>query len=201
MFGLLLRSIQAYVRATFGMVVWARILRAASHPADGFEPMLPYDQVVLDDLISACAAELDRPAEVILEDVGTFLVADQQHNALRRLLRFGGANFEEFLHSLEELPDRGRLAFPGLDLPQVGITRIGHGQFRLTLTGGFPALFPVLAGAVRAMADDYGALVLIDAERAGGNPDGRVLTVQLLAETHGSGRRFDLSLAEAADGR
>jgi Haem-NO-binding len=201
MFGLLLRSIQAYVRATFGTAVWTRILRAAGQSSDGFEPMLPYDQAVLDDLIAACAAELARPVEVILEDVGTFLVADSQHNALRRLLRFGGANFEEFLHSLEELPDRGRLAFPGLDLPQVGVAALGQGQFCLSLTGGFAALFPVLAGTVRAMADDYGALVLIDGEPSGDGHDGRVLTVQLLAEAHGLGRSFELSMAEATDGR
>lgn len=201
MYGLLLRSIQAYLRGTFGPVVWCRVIRAAGQPSEGFEPMLPYDQPVLDAVIAACTGELDRSSEVILEDVGTFLVADHGHTSLRRLLRFGGANFEEFLQSLEELPDRGHLAFPGLNLPQVSVTTTGKGHYQLAFTGGFPALFPVAVGALRAMADDYGALVLIDADRetAGGN--GQLLTVQLLSDAHGVGRRFELSMAEAVDGR
>lgn len=201
MYGLLLRSIQTYIRATFGLVVWGRVLRAAGQPPEGFEPMLPYDQQVLDEVVAACATELNRSADVILEDVGTFLVANPDHNALRRLLRFGGANYEDFLYSLEELPDRGRLAFPGLDLPLVDLTNTGQGAFSLSFAGGFPSLYPVLVGALRAMADDYGALVLIDEDRQNAMVGNRVLTVQLLAEAHGAGRHFELALAEVGDGR
>nr|MCU0882643.1 heme NO-binding domain-containing protein [Hyphomonadaceae bacterium] len=83
MYGLLLRSIQSYVRATHGAVLWSRVLRLAGQPADGFEPMLPYAPDVLDQVVAACAAELGRPADVILEDVGTFLVTAAGHHPLR----------------------------------------------------------------------------------------------------------------------
>lgn len=194
MFGLLLRSIQAYLRGTFGPVVWARVLRAAGQPPEGFEPMLPYDARAVGRVLAAAAQELHRPAEAILEDVGTFLVADPGHRALRRLLRFGGAGFADFLHSLEELPDRARLALPGLRLPQVTLAEIGPGRVRLAVTGALPALLPVALGALRAMADDYGALVLIELEQ---EPGAAVLTVQLLEAAHGEGQRFAL----VADGR
>lgn len=199
MYGLLLRSIQTYLRATFGSAVWARALRAAGMPSEGFEPMLPYDQTTLDSVVSACSVELDRSPEVILEDVGTFLVAHPDNTALRRLLHFGGASFEEFLYSLEELPDRGRLALPGLDLPQVSLSNLGDGTFHLSFSGGFPSLFPVIVGALRAMADDYGALVLIDTESEASSASAFVLSVQLLAEAHGAGHQFEL--AEVANGR
>jgi hypothetical protein len=204
MFGLLLRSIQSYLRDTFGAAVWARVLRAAGQPPEGFEPMLPYDVAVLDRLLQACAVELQRPAEVMLEDVGTFLVADPAHGGLRRLLRFGGANFTDFLQSLEELPDRARLALPGLDLPEIRMMEIAPGTYKLLIGCPAQALFPVVLGTLRAMADDYGALVLIDAEAAppGGSAAGGVLTVQLLMAEHGSGRRFDLAqVAGARHGR
>ncbi len=194
MFGLLLRSIQAYLRGTFGPAVWARVLRAAGQPPEGFEPMLPYDARAVGRVLAAAAQELHRPAEAILEDVGTFLVADPGHRALRRLLRFGGAGFADFLHSLEELPDRARLALPGLRLPQVILAEIGPGRVRLAVTGALPALLPVALGALRAMADDYGALVLIELEQ---EPGAAVLTVQLLEAAHGEGQRFAL----VADGR
>lgn len=194
MFGLLLRSIQAYLRGTFGPAVWARVLRAAGQPPEGFEPMLPYDARAVGRVLAAAAQELHRPAEAILEDVGTFLVADPGHRALRRLLRFGGAGFADFLHSLEELPDRARLALPGLRLPQVTLAEIGPGRVRLAVTGALPALLPVALGALRAMADDYGALVLIELEQ---EPGAAVLNVQLLEAAHGEGQRFAL----VADGR
>ena len=208
MFGLLLRSIQSYLRDTFGAAVWSRILRATGQPPEGFEPMLPYDLPVLEHLLQVCSAELHRPVETMLEDVGTFLVADPEHRALRRLLRFGGANFTDFLHSLEELPDRARLALPELDLPQIRLMEIAPGTYKLLIGCRIQALFPMLLGALRAMADDYGALVLIDAEPAPGgggtaadSMGGGVLTVQLLMAEHGSGRRFDLAQAGARHGR
>lgn len=202
MFGLLLRSIQSYLRDTFGVAVWARVLRAAGQPPEGFEPMLRYDVTVLDRMLEACSAELRRPAEAMLEDVGTFLVANPAHGGVRRLLRFGGANFTDFLHSLEELPDRARLALPGLELPQIRLLEIAPGTYKLLIGCRIPALFPMVLGTLRAMADDYGALVLIDADAAPGGagnaetPDetaGGVLTVQLLEVEHGGGRRFDLA--------
>lgn len=197
MFGLLLRSIQAYLRGTFGPAVWARVLRAAGQPPEGFEPMLPYDARAVKRILAAAVQELNRPADAILEDVGTFLVADPGHRALRRLLRFGGAGFMDFLHSLEELPDRARLALPGLHLPQITLMQAAPGQVRLAVTGALPALLPVGLGALRAMADDYGALVLIDLERG---RDGATLTVQLLEPAHGEGQRFALAQEGAADG-
>lgn len=199
MHGLLLRSIQSYLRATFGADVWSRVLRLAEEPAEGFEPLLPYDAAVLDRVVAACAAELGRPAEVILEDLGTFLIADPEHSALRRLLRFGGATFVEFLHSLEELPDRGRLALPGLELPRIALEEGPAGLYRLTCETSCAALFPVAQGALRAMADDYGSLALLEIER---RPSATVavFSVQVLEAAHGAGRRFDLAAEVPADG-
>lgn len=201
MHGLLLRAIQAYIRATFGVAVWGRILQRAGQPPDGFEPMLPYGTAVLDGIIRSCSAELDRPEEVILEDLGTFLVADDSQGALRRLLRFGGSSFEEFLFSLEELPDRSRLALPYLDLPEVELEEVAPGLFRLSFSSSLPAFFPIAVGALRAMADDYGALVLIDPDMNGdGHKAGGNLTVQVLATTHGEGRSFELVAEGARNG-
>ncbi|MBK6467929.1 MAG: heme NO-binding domain-containing protein [Rhodobacter sp.] len=201
MYGLLLRSIQAYLRATFGAAVWGRVLRAAGQSPDGFEPMLPYDADAFQRVLAACSAELDRPVETMLEDVGTFLVADPGNQGLRRLLRFGGATFADFLHSLEELPDRARLALPDLELPQIGLTESAPGLFQLSCGCSFPALFPVALGVLRAMADDYGALVLIDPVPAAlANACGNGLSVQLLETAHGSGNRFDLSKGEVPYG-
>lgn len=202
MYGLLLRSIQAYLRATHGAAVWGRVLRRVDQPSDGFEPMLPYDPVVLDQVIAACVQELGRPSDVILEDVGTFLVTDPAHRAMRRLLRFGGATFEDFLLSLEEMPDRARLALQGVEFPRITVSEEGAGHYRLRYDCSIPALFPVALGTVRAMADDYGALVVIEAERTDCFHCAQGMMDVLVLETeHGLGRHFDLSHGGQGVGR
>ncbi len=43
---------------------------------------------------------------------------------MRRLLRFGGATFEDFLLSLDDLNDRVALALDILDMPTVAVEPI-----------------------------------------------------------------------------
>ncbi len=86
-------------------------------------------------------------------------MTNPRHQALRRLLRFGGSSFVEFLQSLEELPDRARLALQEVAFPRIDVAEIGPAHYRLHFDCQVPAIFPVALGAVRAMADDYGALV------------------------------------------
>lgn len=68
--------------------------------------MLTYEDSVTLDVLAALGVVLDRPQQDILEDIGTYLVSHPKVEPLRRLLRFGGPTFTEFLHSLDDLPAR-----------------------------------------------------------------------------------------------
>ena len=116
MFGLINRSLQCFLRDTYGQPVWDAILREARLDFGGFEAMLSYPDDVTDQVIAAAAVILHRPRETLLEDLGLYLVSDAAGTPLRRLLRFSGENFTDFLTSLEELPGRGRLILPELDV-------------------------------------------------------------------------------------
>ena len=78
--------------------------------------MLRYDPGMADRVAQVAAEVLGRSVETIWEDMGTYLVTNPEHEGVRRLLRFGGASFADFLHSLEEMPGRARLAMPDLEL-------------------------------------------------------------------------------------
>jgi hypothetical protein len=78
------------------------------------------------------------------------------------LLRFGGDTFEEFLVSLEELPDRARLAMPELEMPEITLEPRAGAASRIAARWPVPGIAPLLIGALRAMADDYGALVYME---------------------------------------
>lgn len=184
MHGLINRSIQSFLRDTYGAAAWAQIAEDAGLPAEGFEPMLQYDNAVTDDLLDAAARRLAKPRDALLEDLGIFLVSLEP---LRRLLRFGGVDYVDFLQSLDDLPERAHLAVPELDLPDLRTVPSGQGRYRLTCHGRH-GYAPVFAGVLRAMADDYGALALIDAE------DGaEAVGIELLQARFAEGRRFELA--------
>jgi hypothetical protein len=187
---LLLRSLQGYLRDTFGVSVWQTICRRAALKVETFEPMLRYDPGTADRVAQHAADVLGRPAETIWEDMGTYLVTNPGHEGVRRLLRFGGVSFADFLHSLEEMPGRSRLAMPTLNTPEVTLTELGPDRFELHCRSPVLGLPRVLVGMLTAMADDYGALCLIEPGQ-----DGRIL-IRILDSRHAAGRRFDLAMPD-----
>jgi hypothetical protein len=153
--------------------------------------MAVYDLSVTDALIDAAAQMLDRPRDLVLEDMGTYLVSHPTVEPLRRLLRFGGATFMDFLLSLEELPGRGRLAVPDIDIPELALEEAMADVFWLTCRSPLKGAGHVAMGLLRAMADDYGALVLLDHLGAHGGTER--LRIHVLETSFASGRRFDLA--------
>ena len=200
MHGLINRSIQCFLRDTYGPAIWAQVARQATLGFDSFEALLIYDAPVTDAVIAAAVLVLRRSRETILEDLGTYLVAHPNTESLRRLLRFGGGNFVDFLHSLDDLPDRGHLALPDLDLPKLRLVARGDGVFSLQVSGVIAGVGHVIVGLLRAMADDYGALVLLDhagiplIDGAATAQGYEVITIQLLDQSYSAGRHFDLAL-------
>ncbi|MFU1479415.1 heme NO-binding domain-containing protein [Roseovarius sp. C7] len=205
MHGLINRAIERFIRDTYGREVWGLVVAKAGLPVSAFEAMLSYETHLTVDLLDGAEQVLDRARETILEDIGTYLVSHSKLDPLRRLLRFGGVDFVEFLHSLDELPGRARLAVPDLEIPNLELGEHGGNIYRLRCdvpTAAGPGFGHVLVGVLRAMADDYGALVLLD--HMGGGPDVEILQIQLLNEAHSAGKMFDLAAghgAETAEGR
>ena len=192
---LMLRFLQGYVRGTFGVRVWQTICRRAEVPVETFEPMLRYAPGLADQVAAQAAAVLGRPVETIWEDLGTYLVTSHGHEGVRRLLRFGGIGYADFLHSLVELPGRARLALPDLDLPEIRLpeihlTEIAPDRFVLDCRARLRGTIRVLVGMLTAMADDFGTLCLIEAEG-----EDRI-AIRILDRAHAAARPFDLALPE-----
>lgn len=191
MHGLINRSIQCFLRDTYGQARWHAVVQEARLGFDSFEPMLTYDAGVTETLIAAAARVLGRSRDTILEDMGTYLVSHGTTRALRRLLRFGGVSFFDFLHSLEDLPERGRLALPDLDLPDLALADLGGGHYRISARWPVAGVGHVIVGLLRAMADDYGALVLLDHQGSDGGAE--VVAIHLLDHSFAEGRQFELA--------
>lgn len=191
MHGLMNRAIECFVRDTYGRRTWCGIARAAGLEEPSFEAMLTYDDAITEAVLAAAVDELDKPLEVFLEDLGTYLVSHPTTEALRRLLRFGGVSFYEFLNSLDELRGRARLAVSDLDLPELELHEEGDGTFLLYCRYHRPGFGHVLTGILRAMADDYGALVLLDMVEQ--RDDVEILSLAVMEAAFAEGRRFHLA--------
>jgi hypothetical protein len=190
MHGLINRAIERFVRDTYGREVWGVVMLSAGLEFTEFESMLSYEPDVTHRVLVALASHLDRPVPDILEDVGTYLVSHPKLEALRRLLRFGGPTFTEFLYSLDDLPARAKLAVPDLDLPELELREHGHDFYAIDCHSGAPGFGYVIVGLLRALADDYGALALLEHK---GMRDGcEIIEVRLLSAEHASGRHFDM---------
>ncbi|KUF12165.1 heme NO-binding domain-containing protein [Pseudoponticoccus marisrubri] len=195
MHGLILKTLQVFLQDTYGTEIWARIAAAADLTAPGFEAMLNYPEEVFFRVLDAAGAVLNKPREAILEDVGTYLVSHPNSEGLRRLLRFGGVDFIEFLHSLDDLPDRARLVVADLVLPDLELRDLAQNRFHLRITGQLPGFGFALVGLLQAMADDYGALALLDLQEAG--RDGQVIEITIVEAAYAEGRDFELAAAPA----
>ena len=195
MLGLIPRSFQFFLRDTFGVALWETVAQQAETSVDGFESMLSYDEKLMDRVIDAASVVLRRPRESLMEDMGTYLVSHESLGTVRRLLRFSGVNFSDFLNSIEELPERGRLVLPDLDLPDLDLMDLGGGHFRLHCVAGLAGAGHIVMGLLRAMADDYGALVLL--EHLGTDGRGEVISVQIADQALYEARPFSLGMTVA----
>ena len=199
MHGLVNRAIERFVRDTYGRDVWIGTIQRLDLGFTEFEAMMVYEARITEEVLTAVGARLARGRDELLEDIGTYLVSHPATEALRRLLRFGGVDYVEFLHSLDDLPERARLAVADLGLPALELQDQGAGVYALHV--GLPKghdlrLGPVVVGLLRAMADDYGALALV--EHQGDGADYEVIEVRLLDEGFAHGRAFALGLGESA---
>ena len=193
MLGLIPRSFQFFLRDTFGVGQWELVAKRAECGTNGYESMLNYNAALMDLMVDAASEVLQRPRESLLEDMGTYLVSHETLGTVRRLLRFSGVNFSDFLNAIEDLPERARLVLPDLDLPELGLTDLGGGHFRLCVGAKLAGAGHIVMGLLRAMADDYGALVLLD--HLGDEAGHEVISVQIADQALYEARPFSLGMA------
>ncbi len=190
MHGMINRALQCFLQDTYGEDRWHAIAAAAGLGPDGFEAMLTYPHGPADAVLRAAASDLSRPREVILDDIGTYLVSHPHMAVIRRLLRFGGPSFPDFLYSLDHLHERTRLALPDLRLPLLDLRQHDGTAFTLSVTHRVAGFGHVAVGILRAMADDYGALVLLD--HRGRRGEVETVSIDLAAAAFAEPRTFRL---------
>lgn len=166
MHGLICKAVEGFVTDQHGLGTWAEIRLAARLEFEHFESLRVYDQVLAERVFNAAAASLRRDRNALFEDVGAWICTHPPLDMVRRLIRFTGRTFVDLLYALDEVHDRASMAVPGLELPRFRLEREGEGEFEIHSRWRIAGGAAVLMGVLRAMADDYGALALIEAAEA-----------------------------------
>ena len=109
-------------------------------------------------MLQDAALQLGKPADELIEDLGAWLVRQDE---IWRLLRFCGSDFLDFLLRLDELPERIRLLTDDVNVPEIALARSAEGLVWVTISDNQPIWTALLTGLLRAMADDYGTLCVI----------------------------------------
>ena len=191
MHGMINRVIERFSRDTYGRDFWIGVAQRLELESNEFEPMLTYEAELTEALLDEIASTLGKARDEVLEDIGTYLVSHPNVEALRRLLRFGGVSFMDFLHSLDDLPGRARLAVPDLEMPELELRQYDQGLYCLTSRGLLRDSGHLMLGVLSAMADDYGSLVLLGHDGGDGAAD--MIRIELLDTAHSEGRSFSLA--------
>jgi len=191
MHGLINWSIQSFVSENYGAAAWQDVAAKARLGFSGFEALMNYEDELTYAVLDAASEQLNNPQSAILEDIGTFLCTHPKLEAVRRLLRFGGDSFPDFLCSLDDLSDRAHLALPNLEVPEIDLKLNAPGNVTLTCTSKHRGFGHVIVGILQAMADDYGMLATF--EHMGRDRGVEFVSIQMLTASHSSGRKFSLA--------
>jgi hypothetical protein len=192
MHGLIYRSFQNYICDSYGRDAWLHVAARAEISPPDFEAMLSYDDAMAPTVLDAMGAVLRRPRGEVMEDVGAYLVSHPNTEAVRRLLRFGGMNFEDFLHSLDDLPDRARMAVSDFQIPAIELHSHEPGHYSLICHTPLAGFGHLMMGVLRVMADDYGALALL--ELTSSDVGFETVHIQLVEADYADGRVFELGV-------
>lgn len=183
MHGFIIRGIELFLRARHGDAVWAAVCATTGLDRRGTQIMRSYRTEMLQRLVLSASNVLQMERDELLEDVGGWI---PRLDSVRYLMRFSGSSFEDFVLSLDDLHDRARVVLPGLELPKIASQMVGPQRYLLEIVSETRDWYPVLAGLLRGMADDYGVLAIVERNEAD-------LDIQIADNCFAEGTQFSLA--------
>ncbi|WP_411836610.1 heme NO-binding domain-containing protein [Paracoccus sp. ME4] len=176
--GLINRAIEEFLRSTYGEGLVQAVLEETAVAAGSLSGGI---LAAGSDCLDRAAFRLRKPRSEMIEDLGGWMTRIEP---IRRLLRFSGRDFRDFLLRLDELPGRAHLVLPDLVVPPIEVAS-GDQTVWLIMLDLDESWQHFLIGLIRGMADDYGALCLIAADDA-------AIRVDIWDEQFAEGRLFSL---------
>ena len=117
MYGLLLDSIQKFLREKYGEHYWVVIRRRARLDNHWFVTHEVYSDSVMNNLVEAAASTLGENRDQVMRMFGEYFVQNIGRYGYARLLRVLGRDLRDFLNGLDDLHEYLRFSYPKMRAP------------------------------------------------------------------------------------
>ena len=117
MYGLLLDSIQKFLREKYGEHYWIVIRRRAKLDNHWFVTHEVYSDSVMNNLVDAAATTLSEDRDHVMRMFGEYFVKTIGRYGYARLLRVLGRDMRDFLNGLDDLHEYLRFSYPKMRPP------------------------------------------------------------------------------------
>ncbi len=117
MYGLLLDSVQKFLREKYGEHYWVVIRRRAKLDNHWFVTHEVYSDSVMTDLIDAAATTLSEDRDHVMQMFGEYFVQNIGRYGYARLLRVLGRDLRDFLNGLDDLHEYLHFSYPKMRAP------------------------------------------------------------------------------------
>lgn len=155
MYGLVNRAVEKLVCARFGDAAWERIKKRAGVDVEFFASNEAYPDSITYSLVGAASAELNLPAESILEAFGEYWVLEVAPEGYGAMLDSAGRNLPDFLENLPHFHTRVAMIFPKLQPPRFVVTDRTADGLVLHYHSGRVGLEPFLLGVLRGLGKRF----------------------------------------------
>lgn len=117
MYGLLLESVENYIKEKYGEDVWEKIRKMSHVETMAFSTHKRYSENIIPDIARACSIVLDLPEEEIMDSFGVSFVTFVGQYGYDKILSVLGRNMRDFLNGLDNLHEYLRFSYPKLRPP------------------------------------------------------------------------------------
>lgn len=174
MYGLINRSIEGLITARYGADRWQAVRARAGLADEPFVSMRSYDDSVTYALVGAASAELEVPAEALLEAFGQHWTVHVAHASYGDMLQHYGETLPEFIGNLDAMHAQVAAAMPALVPPSFRVNEREDGvlvvEYRSTRAGLAPMVVGLLQGLCVVFRTDH-TVRLVRARSAADEPD------------------------------
>lgn len=174
MYGLINRSIEGLITARYGADRWRAVRARAGLADEPFVSMRSYDDSVTYALVGAASAELEVPAEALLEAFGQYWTVNVAHASYGDMLQHYGATLPEFIGNLDAMHAQVAAAMPALVPPSFRVTEREGGVLVVEYRSSRAGLAPMVVGLLQGLCVVFKTshtVQLVRARTAADEPD------------------------------
>ncbi|XP_069132161.1 soluble guanylate cyclase 88E-like isoform X2 [Argopecten irradians] len=159
MYGMLLESVQYYIKSEHGEDVWRAILEQIGLRNTVFNTHSIYPDNVMLDLSNTCSDLIGgRTPEEFLRYFGQCFVKFFSHYGYDRIVRISGRHYRDFLNEIDNLHETMRFTFPRMHSPSFNVSKEDSDGCVLVYRSKRKGFLPYVIGQLCECASQFYAI-------------------------------------------